>query len=223
MKTLLTATAALAVAATAGAASAQNYSYPAQPQGYAAPQGYTAPQGYAAQQGARGYTVQQPYGAPQGGYAQVPPATPTFPQGGYPQGPVAGGQSGPQGGFQGGFQGGGLQQQPINHTGVMGASPRVAALFTNTAYRAVQGSVMGVATYAPNGECGVTIGGRTGGRKMSAQGCRYTVREIGPNRISMTVTAVFNGRRTTETSTNVIRPDGSLFDEKTRIVAVRIK
>ena len=117
--------------------------------------------------------------------------------------------------------------QPYNqqnsYNGVAGASPRVAALFTNTSYREIQGEMMAVAVYAPDGRCEVTIGGRTRGRSVTTQSCRYGVREIGPGRLSLSWQATINGQTMQDSSTLRVRRDGSLFNEKERTVAVRIQ
>lgn len=137
----------------------------------------------------------------------------------YPHQQPGGYNSGQPGGF------GPVAHQPYQqpaYNGVMGASPQVAALFTNTSYREIQGEMMAVAVYAPDGRCEVTIGGRTRGRSVTTQSCRYGVREIGQGRISMSWTAMINGQTMQDTSILRVRRDGSLFNEKQRTVAVRI-
>lgn len=119
---------------------------------------------------------------------------------------------GPQhGGGQGGY------------TGAANTSPQVARHFNNSSYRAIQGNMMAVVSYALNGECGATIGGRTGGRAMSAQFCRYSVQEIGPGRVQMRSVITMNGQTMQDVSVLQLRPDGSLFDETARIQMVRIQ
>lgn len=107
--------------------------------------------------------------------------------------------------------------------GVRDVSPQTAALFTNTAYREIEGQMMAVAHYAPDGRCEVTIGGRTGGQKMTTQSCRYVVRDLGPGRIGLAAKATINGQTISDHTTLRIRPDGSMIDEKTRTVSKRIK
>ena len=124
---------------------------------------------------------------------------------------------------------GGYPQQQKQHapdsayTGVQGVSPQTAALFTNTSYREIEGQMMAVAVYAPDGACQVTIGGRTGGQSVTTQSCRYAVRELGNGRIAMAAKATINGQTVSDVATLRIRPDGSLMDEKTRTVSVRIQ
>ena len=114
------------------------------------------------------------------------------------------------------------QQGASHYNGVANVPPAVAAKFNNAAYRTIQGQMMGVASYAPNGECGVTIGGRKSGRRMSATACRYSVEFLGNGRIRMSSTVTMNGQTMTDSSTLQMRRDGSLFDEKYRTVMVRI-
>ena len=166
-------------------------------------------QGYGQQPNGYGHAQPQP----QWDVQYQGPQQPQYPSQPQPHYPVN--QPGPYGPSQ-------PYGQQNAYTGVAGVSPQIAALFTNASYREIQGEMMAVAVYAPDGRCEVTVGGRTRGRAVTSQSCRYAVREIGPGRISMSFQVVINGQTLEDSTIIRIRRDGSLFDEKERSVAVRI-
>ncbi|MEL6567581.1 MAG: hypothetical protein AAFQ22_04120 [Pseudomonadota bacterium] len=115
------------------------------------------------------------------------------------------------------------QQGAAGFHGASKASPAVAARFNNSSYRIIQGNIMMVVSYSLNGECGATMGGRTGGRSISTQACAYSVQEIAPGRVQMRSSVTVNGQTSQDTTTLQLRPDGSMVDEKYRAHMVRIQ
>ncbi|MEM6905582.1 MAG: hypothetical protein AAF568_06775 [Pseudomonadota bacterium] len=115
------------------------------------------------------------------------------------------------------------QQMGQQYTGVAGASPQVASFFNNTVWRTIQGEVMAVVSYAPNGQCQATVGGRTRGQSFTTDFCQYSVREIGPGRVQVASLIRLNGQVMQDSSVVQLRPDGTMFDETVRLVSVRIR
>ncbi|MEM9262176.1 MAG: hypothetical protein AAGA22_01235 [Pseudomonadota bacterium] len=113
------------------------------------------------------------------------------------------------------------QGQSFN--GVANVSPQIAQYFTNSGYRFIQGQTMAVVMYQPNGLCQATVGGRTRGRSMTTQSCRYGVQDLGGGRVSISSEVVMNGQTLTDTTTARLMPDGSVFDEAQRLRGVRIQ
>ncbi|MEM8699354.1 MAG: hypothetical protein AAGF44_09295 [Pseudomonadota bacterium] len=146
------------------------------------------------------------------------------------------GQMQPQWGQQGqmqqqwGQQGQQLQQQwgqqgqwaqPQQPQGQL--APHIAQLFNNTKWGLNKRGQLSVIDYFPNGQCRGSAGHINNGQ-MTPFTCTYQVRQIGPNRIALTVRPVLNGRALgAETNVLSLRQDGNMLNETIYAIALRLR